>query len=276
MGMSDVSDGESGWTIIRTAIADFLRYEASVIELLEVIRRGAGSLVGISRGLERVAGREDPADDDLHAQAAKAERMLEADLPALHSLALMGMWGALEACINDVCIGWLIQTEGVGARDAMRGVKVPLSDIYFLGGVEKSARAVEWVKANLGSELKQGVGQFESVLERIGVPGGVDPAVRTVLFYAKQIRNLVAHRGGRADRQFVEACPALGLAEGDELTIEHSQMFSILTAMVVYVGDLERRVRTGLDKDPEEAELPPWITSRGDLLIMFGLGTADA
>jgi hypothetical protein len=71
-----------------------------------------------------------------------------------------------------------------------------------------------------------------------------------------QIRNVIMHRGGIADRRIVAACPWLGLAAGDEVIITRGRCELYGWAANSYVAELISRVneRFGLDIAKARAE----------------------
>ncbi len=254
----------------RTAVAGFLRYAAGTLDLVSLSQDGARVILRIREQLNELDPDSAAKDRAIHANAALAESELNRDFPLLNAQALMGLWGALEACVDDVCVDWLMESGGSGARESMQRIRVPLADAYFLEEPDRSQQVLEWLKADQGSELKRGVGQFESVLKSVGLKGSVDPHVRTLLHYAKAMRNVVAHRGGRVDKRALEDLPGnLGLTEGESLSIGTGQLFALASAMVVYVEDLRYRARVAAAEQAIPPGLPPWVESTELLLADF-------
>lgn len=269
MSVSDQADAlPEGRQLVRTAVADFLRYVARVLDLTDLTQGGARVLVSIRDQLQELDPESGSKDRSIRERAALAESELDRDFPLLNAHALMGLWGALEACIDDVCVGWLIESRGEGAREAMQRVRVSLSDVYFLVEPERSQRLLDWIKANLGSERKQGAGQFESALAAIGIGGSIDEHVRQLLFYAKEMRNVVAHRGGRIDQRLLALGPEIVRAEiGETLSIRTAQVFAIASAMLVYAESLWRRIEHPASETL--TDFPPWVESTEQLLSNF-------
>lgn len=255
---------------MQLAVSDFLRYVAGTLELSSLTQDGAKVLVRIRDQLQVLDPESDSRERTIAERAALAESELNRDFPLLNANALMGLWGALEACIDDICVGWLIESGGERARESMQRVRVSLADVYFLTEPDRSRRLLDWIKANLGSELKQGSGQFESVFAAIGVEGTIDPHVRTLLFYAKEMRNVVAHRGGRIDERLLALGANFVQAElGKPLMISTSQVFAVSSAMVVYAESLRHRVQLTAGEEADPPGLPPWVASTEELVSAF-------
>ncbi|NEK59904.1 hypothetical protein GCU56_18780 [Geodermatophilus sabuli] len=250
------------------------------MSLIELTERGARAVVGyrkINRRIKDLSGQGTTAwtqDDaarleDAERSADVAEQEIERGFPLLHNHALMGLWGALEAMIDDVCVSWLdLHPERVTA-DGFPRIQVELNQFLALGALEQKRHVVEELKRKQGSAAKIGAGQFEAVLDAIGLGGPIDANVRSVLRIAKSYRNVVAHRGGTADARLLADCPDLQLTLGEPVRVSDAQMQSIIFAMWWYAEEINRRRRqaSGLPAGPND--LPPGMTSPSDLSEPF-------
>jgi hypothetical protein len=255
---------------------DFLTLALETTSAINVSVRGAQFIVNISEHLLEIGeggidgDDEDDEEKDFHEVAAMARESIESEFAVLHNNALMGLWGALEACVDDIAINWLAETSGACAETATRTLKVPLGDYLALNDDARWPWLLDQIKRSQSSSLKAGVGQFESVLDAVGLGGPVDSDLRTAIFYAKAMRNVIAHKGGRIDAKFVEACPHLPVTEGAQLHMSHGQFMAALAAMIVYVQVVNERARvvTGLSPEPLP-QMPTWITKLEDLPRAF-------
>jgi hypothetical protein len=99
---------------MRRAVADFLRYAADAVSLISLAERGAHAILsyrGINRRIKEL-DTEWTAEDAARLENAEhvasvAESEIERGFPLLHNHALMGLWGALEAMVDDVSANWL-------------------------------------------------------------------------------------------------------------------------------------------------------------------------
>ena len=73
--------------------------------------------------------------------------------------------------------------------------------------------------------------------------------MRKNLIELNQVRNVLVHRGGKADRRFNDACPWLGKAVGDPVTITHAAFVKYFESVSSYTVELIARVgvRFGVD-----------------------------
>ena len=173
--------------------------------------------------------------------AAQVE--IDSDFALLHSHSLMGVWGALEATVDDVAAGWIEHTNGVTADSAFAKLKVNVVQFLATPESQRHRFLIAELKRDLGSSLRTGVAQFEGLLKAVGLGGDVPAGVRRALVYAQQIRNVVAHRGGIADQRFVLACPALPFAVGDKVTVTSEQFFDLIGCFSMYAVVIADRIR---------------------------------
>lgn len=184
---------------------------------------------------------------DLLLELTKAE--LEADFPLLHNQSLVGLWGALEAYASDIAVNWVEHLNPVDWSDDITKMKIKLGDWVSLPEDERSEWLVDQLRRTSSSELKAGIGQFETIFDAIGLDGPVDDAIRTVLFQAKALRNVIAHRGGRADARFVNDCSDFGISVGDEVRLSRLQLAAALEAMRIYADTIANRIQAYLGRE---------------------------
>lgn len=256
----------------RQPSADFLRFVADTVGVIEMSEGGARTLVRMSEQLRALTEGPVPAserDHVVHRAAEVARASIEDDFALLRNNALMGAWGALEACIDDIAINWLAETSGACAEGITSTLRVLLGDYLALSDDARWPWLLDQIKRAKASTLKAGVGQFESLLGAVGLGGEVDPDLRRALLYTKAMRNVIAHRGGRVDARFVAECPGFRVAEGARLSITGSQFLAALSAMVTYVEIVHERSRVAAGRTPEPVSLPSWVKDLESLPKMF-------
>lgn len=253
-------------------VADFLRFAADTLAITDMSENGARVLVRMSEQLRALTDGLVPTserDQVLHQAAEVARASIEDDFALLRNNALMGAWGALEACVDDIAINWLAETSGACADVAISTLKVLLGDYLALSDDARWPWLLDQIKRAKASTLKAGVGQFESLLGAVSLGGEVDPDLRRALLYTKAMRNVIAHKGGRVDAKFVADCPGFMVAEGARLSITGSQFMAAISAMVVYVEVVHERSRTAAGRTPEPLSLPPWVKDLESLPKVF-------
>lgn len=254
---------------------EFLQYVISTRALVDMVEGAASFSVHVSGRMrqtyERIGGSELEEFDSgpVASMARTAEEEIASGFPLLHGHTLVGLWGALEACMEDLCVSWLSRPAPDAVAGYLSNVKVPLGDFLLREGDDRWRWVLLQIENAKGSALKRGVGQFESVLDQIGLGGTLDDQIRDVIFYSKALRNLYAHQAGRADGRFVEDCPVFGAVVGERVPVSFTQLTAAFTAMVLYVDTVLDRVRVAVGESPHGVELPPWVTSHADLLRMM-------
>lgn len=156
---------------------------------------------------------------------------------------------------------WLRHDSAGSANAGLSRVKVSLGEYLSRSEDERWWWVLDQVKRYRGSELKKGVGQFESVLDVIGLGGALDEDVRAVLYQAKAIRNLIAHNGGRVDSRFKEECAHFSVEVGGKFLLSSAQLTAASTAMVYYADTVWARMKLKAGLDAHEVEMPPWFDS---------------
>lgn len=88
----------------------------------------------------------------------------------------------------------------------------------------------------------EGISQFEHLLSPVGLAGSIDDGIRRDLYELEQLRHVLVHRRGLADRKLLDACPWLGRSLGDRVEVDHSTYRRLWQASHAYAYELLRRV----------------------------------
>lgn len=102
---------------------------------------------------------------------------------------------------------------------------------------------VDLLDQDSAGPLRAGVTRFETLLQPLGLTGAFPEEGSKTLFELSQVRHVIMHRRGRADRRLIEACPWLGVAAGDRVRISHEMWQRYNAAVGEYVLELIQRVR---------------------------------
>lgn len=90
--------------------------------------------------------------------------------------------------------------------------------------------------------MRDGVNQFEAMLEPFGLSGPLPRSLKQDMYEFGQVRNLIAHNASRVDRRFAKACPWLKTKIGEEFRVSPEMYMKYLNATVVYVTLIVCRV----------------------------------
>ncbi len=188
-------------------------------------------------------------------EANSARPEAEKGFPLVHGHALLGLWSALEAMVEDAIVAWIIdKPETLQSADFAK-IRVPLAEFSRMDAEDQALYLVSEVQRD--SKLAQGITRFERLFDAVGLGGSVNEEVRKAIFEAQQVRNALAHRGGFADRRLVEACPWLELNPGHRLSVTHRKFLYYMQAMRMYAIDLLNRCYLHDGIDPITAVLDP-------------------
>lgn len=180
--------------------------------------------------------------DRANAEAEFARKEMDDDFPLLHAHALVGVWGALEATIEDAIVGVLLNESDLLGSDAFSKVRIPLVEFEVLDREERIRFLVEELGRGQGMGKKQGTEGFEAALNLVGLAGSVEPEVRKTIWEINYIRNVIVHRGSIADRRLVQACPWLNLKAGDRVKITHEMLHRYFEILHEYLMTIIRRL----------------------------------
>jgi len=224
----------------------FLDYVQSEVRLVELATNGIRMVVNQARLSEALYGL-DVLDQPKRRAASKladalvgaemARQEVEADFPLLHAHSLVGVWGALEALINDVAVAWLTHRKALLKNVEFTAVKVPLGDFQRMSPAERIEYLLDQVPRPSG--VPGGLPRFELLLDRVGLGGTLEDELRRTLIEVHQVRNVYAHRGGIADRKARAACPwRRDWKLGKPILVNHAEYDRYLGAIHSYAFEL--------------------------------------
>lgn len=252
-------------------VRDFLLYVTSNRTLLEVVRETSSFSLHVSSVMRSspIDPNEDFANTSIGRMSENAQREVESGFPLLYANSLIGLWGALEACIDDLCVLLLQCMDRQRLGRALTGARVRIGEYLGLDDEDRWLWLLAQLQKSDASSLRTGIGQFESFLKPLGISPQVDEGVRTTLFRIKAMRNLYAHRAGRADARFLQEWPGHPVSVGQLVVPTERQVLAAYTAMVLYVESIHDSALSELGEVAPDREPPPWIDTTEDLLSLL-------
>ncbi len=195
-------------------------------------------------------------------RAQFAQREIDRDFPKLHGLAAISIWSSLESVFENFVAALLANRSDALQVDTVMKVKISISDYESMTREERFLYLVQQIEREHRLPFREGVSKFEDLLSIFGFGGAVDDEVRRDLFELAQVRNVLSHRSGIADRQFCSRCPWLGLKAGDRIAISHDGFRRYHKAAAAYVSTVILRFHSILGEAGElvpgtEQALPP-------------------
>lgn len=179
--------------------------------------------------------------DDMVAIVVRTATDKEYIQEVLHQ-SIVKTWSTLESSITDFLIVWLENEPKALSGEAISKIKVPLASFMSMTELERRYVLIETLKQNNNTTLKQGVTAFEALLEPFGLAGKVEDDVRKAFFELSNLRNVIVHRRGIADRRLIEACPWLDIQAGEKVNITSDMHNAIIKAVNSYVKNLMERL----------------------------------
>lgn len=163
-----------------------------------------------------------------------AQEEADRNYGTLGAMTVVFYWAALETFVGDLVLGSLTFDRSTLDNERLSRIKLPASEFLRLDESSRLEWLVREAERGLGAELKAGVGRFESVLSLVGLHGDTRDATSRGIYELQKIRNLVAHRAGRVDVQFAQACPGLGCDIGSELVVDAQKSFELVRVTLDY------------------------------------------
>lgn len=191
-------------------------------------------------------------------EAQLATTEVDRGFPLLHAHAAVALWGSLEVLVEDFLVAWLANTPDALRNEALRRIKIPLAEYESLEKEDRLRLLVQELERSNGCASRQRLDQFEAVFHTIGLSGTVEAEIRRDLIELQGIRNVIVHRGGKADGRLVRSCPWMGLKEGDNVSVTHDAYSRYQHSVASYVTNLIYRLgrHFGADMDAPDPNAP--------------------
>ncbi len=256
-----------GNTIPKYAMGPLLRCKDSLLYALKMLDLCVHGISIVTRRPEMVqrvidlsisAAKEVASDlkSDLETatkQAAFAENELKNGFPFLNAQALVAIWGALEAAVEDVLVGILMNDPKSMEKGEFAKIRVPLPKFEVLDKEDRMRFLLSEAQRAQAVGSVQGVDTFERPLQLFDLAGSVDEETKKMLWEMNHLRNVFVHRDSIADVQLIQACPWLNLNTGDRVLINEERYGLFSDAVYEYLKILARRLAQRYG-----ATAPPW------------------
>lgn len=249
------TSGAPAWSV--QPFKDFVQYAERLNQLMHLSMRGISILRATPGIIEAVAKAEDTLSEpsteqriqEAREEAELAKREVDEDFPVLHAQATVALWGNLENAVRLFVARWLENFPGALQAETVKRLRVRIGEYESLQGEDRFFYILNQLERELSAPLRSGVTRFETLLEPFQLSGPIGDSLRQNLFELNQVRNVLVHRGGNADRRLNEACPWLGFAVGDPVTITHDAFRKYNESVHAYAIILITRVgeRFGVD-----------------------------
>lgn len=199
--------------------------------------------------------------DELKKHLANYEKMVEmaeqeekSGFTAIYSNAIVALWSRLESLSREFAGVWLKNHPDLIKAEPFSRFRIRVGDFLLLNEEDRFHHLVTVLEQEVAAGIRNGVDRFESILQPLGLAGAIPQKLRRDMFEFGQIRNVVVHCSGIADRRFIEACPWLGLSINQEVRVSEAMFKRYLLCSTVYVTLVIFRVVSNYDKEGLEID----------------------
>jgi hypothetical protein len=235
----------------------FIAFWEECHQLLHLSMRGISMIQAVPKTVEALemayaagyggsSDKERLSTSDAKQIAELAKRECDSGFPLLHAQLLVALWGALEAAIEDMLVGMLLNEPEALKNDAFSKIKIPLAEFELLDKDERMRVLVEDIGRGRGTH---GVDAFETSLARFDLTGNVEEGDKKTIWEMHHLRNVIVHRSSLADRRLVQSCPWLNLKIGDKVTVTHEALLRYGNALAEYTLAVAYRLATRYSVD---------------------------
>lgn len=174
--------------------------------------------------------------------------------PYLFGLACVKLCSILEASVDFVIAALLKRPETVTSSTRLMKLKGPLIQFTQASEADRIAFLSDALKQEIASDLKIGVGRFESLLDQVGFGGNVGSGVKKALLELIEMRNVIVHRMGRVDNQLISRCPWLSMQIGEAVNLNAETYRIYEGAVFWYLIELDQRWEEKIESGGRKAD----------------------
>jgi hypothetical protein len=230
-----------------TLFTDFIEVLAETVHLVGLSAKGIYQLYSVGEIVDNYINETGQNEDKDKRKKAKeerdfAKREAEKGFPFLYGQGAVWIWGQLEAFIEDLLVTCMENDIELTDNEMVRRIKLSLVQYESMSEKERKYYILDSLQRNLQAKFKQGVNQFESILDVFKWSGSIDDQTRRDLFELGNIRNTLVHRRGMADKRLVESCPCLNMKIGDSIKVDATSFQRYANTIMIYVGLIMKRI----------------------------------
>lgn len=246
------------------ALATMIQISAHGIALTQRSPQALELLMKIDKFEER-SSKTTKADLDRAKERAQfAERESKSGFPVLNAWAVVALWAHLESLFRVFVATWLKHKRSAWKVEPIARLKIKLGEYRAIPRGEQYEFVAEQLERELGAGLKVGVSRFEKLLDVFELSGAVPELLRRTIYEFSQVRNVIVHRSGRVDQQFVRACPWLNVRVRADFKVSPDALRRYEFAAQTYIGIVICRLgeKYGVDMSEGRASLEKEVETR--------------
>jgi hypothetical protein len=226
---------------------DFIKALAETVHLVELSAKGIYQLYSVGELINDYIHETGQNEDEDTLKRSKeemdfAKSEAERGFPFLYGQGSVWIWGQLEAFIEDMLVTCMEKDVELTNNEMVRRIKLSLVQYESMSEKERKYYILDNLQRDLQAKFKQGVTQFEAILDVFKWGGKIDDQTRKDLFELGNIRNTLVHRRGIADKRLIESCPWLNMKVGDSIKVDAVSFNRYTKTIMLYVCLIIKRV----------------------------------
>lgn len=170
----------------------------------------------------------------------------------MYSQALIMMYSNLEFFIKKLAILYFADNE-ISHIPEIQKVKIAFSEYMKRDENERLEYLFTEYEKSFQGRMNNGVERFEMLLKPLGLAGPVEAEVAKSILELGLLRNVLAHKAGVVDRQFIDRCLERKLPTdyqiGDTLKISQTQFKMYYAAILSYSNAIVIRMNKIMGRD---------------------------
>jgi hypothetical protein len=199
-------------------------------------------------------------------EAEFAKKEMAKGFPFLYGQGAVCVWGLLEAFIEDLLVDCMEKDPELMNNQIIKKIKITLTQYEIMSKKERMYYILDSLQRDLQAKFKQGTTQFEAILDVFKWSGNIEDKTKKYLFELGNIRNILVHRKGIADKRFVESCPWLNMRIGDMIKVDELSFHRYTTAVFIYVAIIIKRIKVYYSDKTDNIDM--LIKNMSELLIL--------
>jgi hypothetical protein len=158
--------------------------------------------------------------------------------PYLFGLGVVRLWAILEVFVEEVVRARLSNRVVNPLAEPIANLRIQAGLFLPATSEEQVSMVFEELKRTTKASAKIGVGRFEVLLDAVGLGGGIEDIARRAILGFSKTRNVVVHKSGIADAEFIKSCPWLGAKLNEPLVIGQDHFVLYLRATHWYMLEI--------------------------------------
>ncbi len=197
----------------------------------------------------------------------KAKKEIKNGFPFLMKQSIVMLYSQLETSIKHLIIQIFTIEGSLQHLKEINKIKISFSEYHNLNEVEKIEYFYKKFEENISTGMKYGVKRFEALLKPLALSGDIPEKLKNNISELSQVRNVIVHRNGVADKRFVDFFSSMQYNTsmqyniGDKIILNKEQFYKYNKSIYCYLIIISCRIGKirGIDMSPMEKELKPLI-----------------